>query len=284
MIRCIILFLAFATGITVLYAQPTPPVKKFRLPDDLIEVSGLVWRGADSLWWHNDGGNESALYLTDGRGCPLRKVPLPYLRNVDWEDLTVDDRGRLYIGDFGDNLNQRTDLRVYRYDPANGAVDSILFRFPDRTGYDTEGFLWHADSLHLFTKNKLPRSDFYTKHFVLPASPGDHEAELRDSLRLRKRVVTGAAIEPATGRVALVAYYFRMLLGIFPTSAASVFVFDDYPPGHFLRGRMHRKRISCLFAKQYESIDFVGPGYVLVASEKTLFIRPKAKRVRLSYP
>jgi hypothetical protein len=114
----------------------------------------------------------------------------------------------------------------------------------------------------------------------MPAAPGKHTAVLRDSLDLRKRVVTGAAIDPATGEVVFVAYYFRRLLGFIPYSAASVFFLEDYPAGHFLRGDLRRRRISCLLATQYESVDFAGEGYVLVASERTVFIRPRAKRVR----
>ena len=126
----------------------------------------------------------------------------------------------------------------------------------------------------------MPKSSFITKHYVLANQVGEQVAELRDSLVLRKRVVTGAALDPVTGTVALVAYYYRKILGILPLSRASVFFFRDYSPGYFLRGKYKRKRISCLVATQYESIDFISEKFLYVASEKTLFIKPKAKRVR----
>ena len=265
-------------------AQP----RKIKLPPALNEVSGLYYAGSDSLWWHNDSGDDPVLYLTNGEGRIQKRVALPQLRNVDWEDLTADESGRLYIGDFGNNSSRRQDLHIYTYDPSTENLDSISFQYPDQTvfsslrgSFDVEGFFWHNDSLHLFSKNKLPKSSFVTKHYVLSDQAGEQVAELRDSLYLRKRVVTGAAFERSTGTVALVAYYYRKLLGILPLSRASVFLFRDYPEGHFLRGNYKRKRISCLVATQYESVDFIGSRFLYVASEKTLFVKPRAKRVKL---
>lgn len=279
---CSIILLLILPSITGL-SQP----RKIKLPPVLNEVSGLYYAGPDSLWWHNDGGNAPALYLTNNQGLVQKRVVLTPLRNVDWEDITADDHGLLYIGDFGNNGSSRRDLRIYAYDPSEESLDSISFRYPDQTAFppsqgsfDVEGFFWHNDSLHLFSKNRLPKSSFVTKHYVLAARPGEQTAELRDSLVLRKRVVTGAAFDRATGTVALVAYYYHKLLGILPLSRASVFLFRDYPAGHFLRGVHKRKRISCLVAPQYESIDFTGGNFLYVASEKTLFVKPRAKRIR----
>lgn len=261
--------------------------RKIKLPPVLNEVSGLYYAGPDSLWWHNDSGDAPALYLTDSQGRIQKQVVLPALRNVDWEDITADNRGRLYIGDFGNNGSNRRDLRIYAYDPVEASVDSISFRYPDQTAFpppqgsfDVEAFFWHNDSLHLFSKSRLPKSSFVTRHYVLSDRPGAQTAHLCDSLVLRKRVVTGAAFDRVSGTVALVAYYYRKLLGILPLSRASVFLFQDYPDGHFLRGTYRRKRVSCLVSPQYESVDFAGGRFLYVASEKTLFVKPRAKRIK----
>ncbi len=261
--------------------------RKIKLPPALNEVSGLYYASPDSLWWHNDSGDAPVLYLTDGEGVLLKKVALPQLRHVDWEDITADEDGRLYIGDFGNRPSRRRDLRIYRYDPADGSLDSISFYYPDQAAFppksesfDCEAFFWHNDSLHLFTKSLLPKSSFVTKHYVLSEQSGQQVAQVRDSLILRKRVVTGAAYDPVSGAVALVAYYYRKIWFL-PISKASVFLFRDYPEGRFLQGAFKRKRISCLAALQYESIDFVGRRFLYVAAEKTAFVKPKAKRVKL---
>lgn len=262
---------------------------RFRLPNELREVSGLYIAGKDSLWWHNDGDHSPALFLTNSKGGLIKRWDLPGLQNKDWEDITADDAGRIYIGDFGNNTNTRKDLRIYILCPGK-PLDSISFRYPDQTAFpppasaaafDMEAFFWHRDSLHLFSKNRLQKGNYYTKHYVLPAGPGNYTALLRDSLYLRNRVVTAAAISPEGQKIALVAYHFKRFLGIFPTSSASVFWLDGFHGNHFLKGNLHRIRLSFLWATQYESLDFETNDQVIVASERTLFIPQKAKRVIL---
>ena len=287
-LSCLVLFFMLTNAI-FLTAQNRPK-KQFRLPDVLREVSGLHYAAADSLWWLNDSGNSPTLYLTNGVGEIKEEIRLP-IRNVDWEDLTGDDKGRLYIGDFGNNRSLRRDLKIYVYEPSSGALDSIAFRYPDQSDYNgtsatqsfnVEGFFWHQDSLHLFSKSKLPKSNYLTKHYVLSQEGEDQVAELRDSIILKKRAVTAAAIDPTTGRVALLSYYYKIVLGFWPVSKASVYFFEDYPAGYFLRGKQSRKKASCLLSLQYESLDFVDDKYLYIASEQTKFFRPRVKRLRKS--
>ncbi|MEM1214955.1 MAG: hypothetical protein AAGJ82_04685 [Bacteroidota bacterium] len=262
----------------LLWAQTDGP-KKVRLPAVLAEVSGLYIQSPDSLWWHNDSGGSPELFLTNREGELLSQVTVPTAINRDWEDLTADDQGYVYVGDFGDNRRRRTNQCIYRFRPGAKTADSIAFRYPNDRRQDLEAFFWHQDSLHLFTKSRIRRGCLATYHYVVPAQAGTHTASLRDSVTLKKRVVTAAAIDRESGRVVLLTYYYKRLLGIFPFSVANVFFLDDYPDGHFLRGRVQRKRISFLLATQYESVDFLTSDTILVASEKTVFIAPKVKRV-----
>jgi hypothetical protein len=265
--------------------------KKFGLPEQLVEVSGLYYAGPDSLWWHNDSGGGPWLYLTDDEGRMREKRRVPEVANTDWEDISADPEGRLYIGDFGNNANNRRDLRIYIFDPADQSVDVLSFEYPDqesfpppagRMDFDMEAFFWYRDSLHLFSKDKLGQDTYLTKHYVLPARPGHHLAELRDSLWLDKRVVAGAAISPDGKAAALVTYWFKPLLGIIPLSAATVYVFEDFPGTHFLRGRMRKQKIpKGLSPVQYESIDFIDNHTVLTASERTIFFKQKARRLTI---
>lgn len=266
------------------------PEKRFKLPPILQEVSGLYYAGPDSLWWLNDSGDKPRLFLTDGEGQIKKEVLLP-AQNRDWEDLTADDNGTLYIGDFGNNRSLRNDLKIYTYHVASEQLDSIEYSYPDQSRFDKvtsydysfnlEGFFWYQDSLHLFSKCALPKSNYLTKHYVLAAQAGAQEAILRDSLVLKKRAVTAAAIDPATGRVALLSYYYNKVLGFWPVSRATVFFFDDYPEGYFLRGKQWKKRASCLIATQYESLDFLPDHYFYIASEQTRWIKPRVKRMRI---
>lgn len=269
------------------YAQE----KKFVLPSELKEVSGLYIADSNDFWWHNDGGNEAALYRTDGKGCPKEKIRLPEIKNIDWEEITHDTEGNIYICDFGNNRNNRQDLKIYIYNPTTNAIDSILFNYSDQrafppqqdeANFDMEGAFWHQDSLHLFSKNRLSNKKFLTKHYVLPAVAGTHTALLRNSITLKKRVVTAAAISPDGKRVALLAYNFKRLLGIFPISGASVFLISDFSGTNFLDGQIHKIGTkSFIFATQFESLDWLNDEEIYIASEQTVFIKPKAKRLHV---
>jgi len=266
--------------------------RRFILPEELREVSGLYYAGPDSLWWHNDGGDIPRLLLTDSRGKLKREVILQAAINEDWEDLSADKSGFLYIGDFGNNLNNRRDLRVYRYHPATGMLDSIRYTYPDqrefppsaaRANFDVEAFFWHNDSLHLFTKNRLVKGDYYAKHYVLPATPGDYTAQLRDSIYLKKRVVTAAAISPDGNTVALLSYYFRLRLGFLPTTRTTLWLLSGYQGSAYLRGKVKGKKMrKGPVPSQFETIDFLDNQSVLIASERTPVYRQKARRVKIA--
>lgn len=264
-----------------------------RLPAVLSEASGLVVQSADSLWWHNDSGDEARLYLTDARGRLLRTLPVPLSRNVDWEDLSTDRKGKFYIGDFGNNANKRNNLRMYVFDWVGQTTDSILFHYPDQTAfpptveqqnYDMEAFFWWQDSLHLFSKNKVGRGNYVMKHYVLPAEPGTHVAELRDSVQLPRRVATAAAIRPDGEEVAVLSYNYSFFMGFWPVSRTSIFLFSGYPEGHFLRGERRELKIKhgCL-PKQYEALDYSPKGDLIIATERVLFQSARMKVIRRSF-
>ncbi|MCB9052305.1 MAG: hypothetical protein H6556_22955 [Lewinellaceae bacterium] len=274
-----------------LLSQDFPKKKKHRLPEELPEVSGLYLASPDSLWWLNDGEHPAELYLTDGKGTLLRKVPVPRAINRDWEDLTADGRGNLYIGDFGNNLNRRQDLAIYIFNPASGKLDSIRFHYPDQQAFppqarnwnfDMEAFFWFQDSLHLFSKNRLHQGNYYTKHYTIPASPGAYEAVLRDSLYLKKRVVTAAAISPDGQSVALLAYWFKPLLGFIPLTPADIFILTDFTGSRFLDGTLKRQKAArCFWPTQFEALDYLNPASVWIASERTILYKQKMKMRRL---
>ncbi|GAA4346181.1 hypothetical protein GCM10023185_00410 [Hymenobacter saemangeumensis] len=184
-----------------------------RLPAGLRESSGLA-RADSGLWTHGDGGRPARLTLVELPGTLRHRLDLAPLPNTDWEDLAQDRAGRIYIGDFGNNRNQRRQLAIYRVDPAAARphIDTIAFRFADqrafppprgRRNFDCEAFFWHQDSLHLFSKDRSLRP--WVKHYVLPARPGTYVIAPRDSLRLNT-LITAADISPNGQTVALLGY------------------------------------------------------------------------------
>ncbi|MFO0909627.1 MAG: hypothetical protein U0794_14935 [Isosphaeraceae bacterium] len=76
------------------------------------EASGIVAsrRHPGVFWVHNDSANPPRLFAVDARGSLIRQYALN-VPNVDWEDLAIDSRGHLFLGDIGNN-DARLPLRV----------------------------------------------------------------------------------------------------------------------------------------------------------------------------
>ncbi|MDD7886888.1 hypothetical protein [Flavivirga sp. 57AJ16] len=162
------------------------------LPKVLNEVSGTeIAPKSDLIWMLNDGGNASRIYGLNKKGAIKKELKID-AKNQDWEDLASDKEGNLYIGDFGNNANERQDLRILKVH-ANDLkssekikVERISFEYPDqekfppkkkRFYFDCEAFFHYNNSLYLFTKSRV-KNDFGKTHlYKVPAKKGHHIAE-----------------------------------------------------------------------------------------------------------
>lgn len=189
------------------------------MPPVANENSGLATAsGKPTFWTHNDSGGKPELYEIEPDGTLLRTLPLTGLRNHDWEDISRDPRGNLYIGDTGNNTNDRKDLVVYVIPESvtNGlsdstAIQAISYRYEDQQAFppekknrnfDCEAFFFHRDSLYLFSKN---RGDHQVKLYSMPAKAGNQVARIVDRLPLRG-MVTAADISPDRSTFAVLTY------------------------------------------------------------------------------
>ena len=259
------------------------------LPAELNEISGLTGTPSGAFWALADSGNEPALYRINPENAAVletRRLPVP---NKDWEELTADDQGRLFIGDFGNNANKRRDLRIYRYDPSTSLVDSILFSFPDQQAFppesdverrfDCEAMVWRKDTLHLFTKSRF-KGNKITHHYTLPAQPGTYVAKHCDSLQL-PRVVTGAALSPDGQTLALCGYIGGMRLRFIPYFKVSVFYLEGQEGDRFFARTISKRRLpQCLLPRQYESIAWFSTKKWLVANEIRGPVKPRVRKIR----
>lgn len=181
------------------------------LPVDLVECSGLAFFD-ETLWTHLDGGNLDRLFTLDTLTAEkLETITVPNTDNIDWEDLAEDEE-HLYIGDFGNNFGDRTDLRIFKIKKSDllaGTIspEVIEFSYSDQTDFtpmqnatehDCEAFFFWQDSLHLFSKDWL---NFKTRHYVLPVTPGNHTAQLRDSLEVQGLITAADITEDGTALV-----------------------------------------------------------------------------------
>ena len=161
------------------------------LPKRMLESSGLVLID-DVLVTHNDGGNNSKLYVLSRKGKFLKSIKVNGAKNIDWEDLALDNDGNLYIGDFGNNLNERRNLKIHRIDKGflkldEVEVETIFFSYEDQKTFppksknlhfDCEAFICKNGKIFLYTKSRSKPYSGISKIYILPSRPGRFEAKL----------------------------------------------------------------------------------------------------------
>ncbi|GIF66411.1 hypothetical protein Ais01nite_44460 [Asanoa ishikariensis] len=183
---------AVTVGGTDASADPAPekvrdaPIFPGRMPPlgvklPASEASGLIASKTypGMYYWLRDGGSSKpgkprdaiwGMRISAGgmpeavRGDELfPSYPVTGAKNEDWEDLTVDDAGALWIGQLGAN-NCKDQQRLLRVaEPAPGGsgplevVASYTLRFPDNTKpgcstYNSEALLWLDGHFYVFAK------------------------------------------------------------------------------------------------------------------------------------
>jgi hypothetical protein len=143
---------------------------KAKLPQLLEEVSGIQYdANEDAFWMLNDSGNAPSVFLVKEDGTIVRELRID-AKNNDWEDITMDAEGNLYIGDFGNNANDRKNLRILKIKKKDLKskkkikVEKIYFSFPEQKKfppkkkyYDVEGFFAWKGSFYVFTKSRVKK-------------------------------------------------------------------------------------------------------------------------------
>ena len=250
------------------FAQYVYPELITPLPNVLIESSGVEVNNINSIWTHNDSGDEARIFNIDTSGNLLRTLYLAIDTAIDCEDITQDFQGNYYLGDFGNNLNNRTDLRIYKIpNPDSILTDSVVpqiisFIFPDQIlfppdssdrNFDCEAMFHFNDSLYLFSKNR--GSSTFCRMYRLPDQPGNYTAMLVDSFNTGSWV-TSADISPSGKTIALL-------------SETRIWLFSGYTHTDFFGGST---QILSMNISQKEAIVFVDDTLVYITDEKFLDI------------
>lgn len=154
-------------------------LKKYKiaiLSDSLQESSGLT--NIDGrLFSFNDSGNTSEIFEIKAGSSYIKKTFQTGLKNIDWEAITNDGEN-FYVGEFGNNLGTRKDLKVYQIPFRNDSVivDSIKtipFFYPEQTdfmpkninnNFDAEAMIFLGGNIHLFTKEWITNT---VSHYVI---------------------------------------------------------------------------------------------------------------------
>ena len=170
--------------------------QSYRLPSQLNEISGLETINDTLFIAINDSGNEPFLFVLNTDAKILKKVKINGAKNNDWEDLAVDEE-YIYIGDFGNNLNKRKELIIYKVKIKEVLLkneiesERIVFRYLDQKkfppqkenlNFDSEAFFYDKDSLTLFTKcNTYPWTGV-SFIYRIPKEPGTYFLKKKDEL------------------------------------------------------------------------------------------------------
>lgn len=246
------------------------------LPNGLQESSGLAIESEQVFWSHNDSGGASALTAFDSSGVALRILNLNNAANIDWEELAQDDAGNLYIGDIGNNANERQDLIIYRIPaPASILTDTvsaeiIQVSYGDQTAFppalasfdfDMEAMIWLNDSLYFFSKNRTDPFDGYTRMYGIPAVPGIQVATVMDSFYTGpgpKELwwVTAADISPDASQLVLL-------------SSDKLWHFSCFTAPRFFDGRVTQFNFPLT---QKEAIAFQSDSRLLLTDELLPFL------------
>ncbi|HRP56535.1 T9SS type A sorting domain-containing protein [Agriterribacter sp.] len=258
------------------------------LPGDLEEISGMIyWNG--KLYGHEDSGNDPIIYEMDAAtGEILKSITLDVpVTNMDWEDITQDET-YIYVGDFGNNLGTRQNLRVFRVaktlisateeNPATisaADIETIDFAYNDQfdftsnsnTPFDCEAMIYHEGNLHLFTKGWDGNG---TKHYVLPATPGAQEATYLETFNSGTLRIT-AATKANDNAVILLGYDPPQVL---PPSGG-MFIISDFNDYNSIFTSGNKRKINLgLIANspttgigQIEGIAAINQTRVLISSE-----------------
>jgi hypothetical protein len=204
----------------VLIAQPNlptvtlSPIYSVQLSSEIPETSGLVFF-QEGLLTHNDNADQNLYVIDTINGSTLSSLSIPNVVNSDWEEITQDSL-YLYVGDFGNNAGNRTDMHILRIEKSSllegtPAIDTIAFAYEDQidftpsnqsTPFDCEAFIAGNDSLFLFTKNWDNQT---TVCYSLPKIPGNYLAHRKDSSDVNG-LITGATFVPSKKLVILCGY------------------------------------------------------------------------------
>jgi len=210
------------------------------------EVSGMAKSiGYENTYWVvNDSGNEARLFAINREGNNViptfsrfsyfgeEKVDgkeqwtgfrVLYAENTDWEAMTIDEN-YLYVGDTGNNLNNRRDLGIYllsEIDPTastqSAAIRHIPVHYPEQESFpgfdhhyfDSEALFIFEGSLYLITKHRkvsggyeaganLYRLDSMSEEESNPLTLVDRHSEML--------AVTGAEVSPDGQKLAVISY------------------------------------------------------------------------------
>ena len=238
----------------------------------LSEISGIEFDKDGNLWAINDSGNSTEIHQIDSLGKVNRSIKITNAKNIDWEDLTQDDFGHFFIGDFGNNNNERRDLTVYKIEnpidikTAETEAEIIRFKFFDQDlkntsdsikNFDLEAFVFYKGRLYLFTKNRTKPFDGFTNLYRMEDYASNQKAKKVSRFKTCQAGkyqcwITSAALSPDRKKLALL-------------GSNKIWIFKNWKEDDFFSGEL--KEIDLGLITQKEAITFLNDSLLVIADE-----------------
>lgn len=241
------------------------------LPKELKEISGIAYSN-NLIYTIEDSGNKNEVVVIDSSGTIKRTITINNVNNIDWEDVTLDNTGNLYIGDFGNNDNTRKDLAIYKInklDLRSEKVDAsykISFDYPEQTEFppkkkdlmfDVEAFFEYHNYFYLFTKNRSRDFDGTSYIYKIPNIAGHHHAQLIKTIitctDYQTCAITSAAISPNGSKFVLLSH-------------SKIWLFENYSQNNLTNGKMIELDLN--HYTQKEAVCFKNNDTLFIADER----------------
>lgn len=227
------------------------------LPSSLKEISAIEKTVmSNTLWVIQDAGNNNTLYGLNSNGDIVKDIQLNNVKNIDWEDLTSDNNGNIYIGDFGNNSKKRENFTIYKIinpEVAKSKTDAeaITFKLPkSMKSEDFESFFLHNNVFYIFSKD-----DDKCKLFKVQNVIGNHVAEYVSDIKLKGKntKVTSADIRD-DGKVIVLLNHDKL------------WKLTNYSSDHFFNGSIEAIKFN--HDSQKEGINFINTNTLLITDER----------------
>ena len=268
----VIVFIALASFVSLsvytLYSK-----KQLSVDPKLKEISGIEFDKKKRLWAINDGGDDPKLYRLGEDGAIEKEILVTNAKNIDWEDMTQNKFGHFFLGDFGNNKNDRKWLTIYKIEnpidikTETTEAEIIKFTYPEMDGtpitpnkrnFDLEAFVEYKRHLYLFTKNRTEPFDGITNVYKVGDHAANFDAQLIDSFKtcttLEKLCwITSAALSPDRTKLVLL-------------DSTSIWLFENFKGDKFFSGDV--SRIDLGIVTQKEAITFYDDNTLIFTDEE----------------
>lgn len=243
------------------------------LSSDLQEISGIIKGQDDTYLAINDSGNSNEILVLNEKGEIIKRVKVVNAENKDWEAITKDQNGFVYIGDIGNNRNNREDLVIYKiriediynneevFASKIGLIYKDQKAFPpeaNQKNYDAEALIVRYDRIYVFTKNRTNPYSGYTYLYKIPNRIGKHIVSRYDSLYMGEALgqswITDAAISKDMRHLVLLTH-------------DRLWLISDFHRDRFLRGYVQEIQLNNF--SQKESVCFKKDSILSIADEKS---------------